>query len=148
KRRSVRRRSGAKPCLWRMPPALANDGFTPAASASSRHFDTLRASSLMPVHPSVECPSHGTVPPAECLAAFLRANLVYGGAGRREGHAVGLARLLAGHLAVEHVGEDEVGVTVERVAVAGAARDVLPELVPGMEHDHLLRRQSLARSAP
>src|SRR5206468_4117849 len=41
--------------------------------------------------------------------------------------------------------EDPLGIAVERVTVPGPAGHVLPDLVPRLQHDHLLRREVLAR---
>src|SRR5262245_62138720 len=58
-------------------------------------------------------------------APVLRRHLVDGVTARAENNAVGVASGLVGDLAILHVGEHAAGVAVERVAVAGAARDVL-----------------------
>src|SRR5262245_35371973 len=84
--------------------------------------------------------------PASARARLLRLHLVHTGAVRRQHHAECLERQRRRDLVVEHVGPDGRGVTIERVAVAGAARDVLPELVTGVKNDHLLGGQRLARA--
>src|ERR671936_1019368 len=82
--------------------------------------------------------------PAQRVPALFRPHLVDRGAVGSQHDAVFCGRARGGDLAVEHVGENRRGVALQRIAVARAARDVLPELVAGVQHDHLLRRQLLA----
>src|SRR6266404_6995116 len=80
------------------------------------------------------------------VPAVLRPHFVHRGAIRRQRDAVGRDRHRRRDLAVQHVGEDRRGVAIQRIAIAGATGDVLPELVARVQHDHLLGRQRLARA--
>src|SRR5688572_16049139 len=105
-----------------------------------------RALYLAPVDAAVEQPGDGATSDADGLPSVLGRRLVDGVALGGEHDAVGAACLRGRDLAVERVGEHELGVAVERVAEAGAAGDVLPELIAGMKDDHLLGRKLLART--
>src|SRR5437867_6581469 len=85
---------------------------------------------------AIEGPRDRAALDAKSLPGFLRRDLVDGVASAAEHDAIGLARGLARDLAVQDVGEHQLGSAVERIAVAGAAGDVFPELIAGVEHDH------------
>src|SRR5262249_24813163 len=78
------------------------------------------------------------------LARLLGLHLAHGGTVRRQHDAERCDRQRRRYLPVQHVGEHSRGVAIQRVAVAGAARDVLPELVTRVKDDHLLGQELLA----
>src|SRR5262245_49403477 len=92
---------------------------------------------------AVEEPRDGAASAADGLPRLLGRGLVDLAVGG-DHDAVRGAGLRGGDLAVERVGEHELGIAIERVAEPGAACDVLPELVARVEHDHPLRGQLLA----
>src|SRR6185436_3723395 len=96
---------------------------------------------IAPVDAAIEGPCDRAAPAAERLPALLGAELVHRVALGGEHDAIGLARGHERDLAILHVGEHLPRVALERVTVAGATCDVLPELVARMEHDHLLGGQ-------
>src|SRR6478735_7797940 len=58
-------------------------------------------------------------------------------------HAVGLPRRGGGHLAIDDVAEDEVGVALQRIAAPAAAGRPQPQLVAGVEQQLRLGREPL-----
>src|SRR5437867_369986 len=105
-----------------------------------------RRSVVAVVGPPVEGPRERSAVTALRLATLLRRDLVDRGSLRRQHDAIGPTRDRRGDLAVQHVRQHRHGIAVERVAIPGAAGDVLPELIARVEHDHLLGRQRFARA--
>src|SRR5262245_31990041 len=110
----------------------------PSPAADRARAGAPPGSGLAAVGAAVARPAGRPAPGPGRLAELLGRELVHEVAvGQR--HAVDVARRPRRDLAVQHVGAHRLRVALERIAVPRAARDVLPELVAGVEDDHLLR---------